>query len=101
MGYWQDDYIQYFVTNYERKTPEINRGYYARTKGVALFLDKFLKVRLDGFDWLRLVIRCPSAGFIFLFLFFIENRIKLSNHKSGRRIRHAILATERERNKDQ
>lgn len=44
MGYWQDDYIQYFVTGYERKTPEINRGYYARTKGVAMFMNKFLKV---------------------------------------------------------
>lgn len=44
MGYWQDDFIQYFVTGYERKTPEINRGYYARTKGVAMFMDKFLKV---------------------------------------------------------
>jgi len=44
MGYWQDDFIQYFVTGYERKTPEINRGYYARIKGVAMFMDKFLKV---------------------------------------------------------
>ncbi|XP_001951404.1 leucine carboxyl methyltransferase 1 [Acyrthosiphon pisum] len=43
MGYWQDDFIQYFVTGYERKTPEINRGYYARIKGVAMFMDKFLK----------------------------------------------------------
>lgn len=44
MGYWKDNYIQYFVTGYERKTPEINRGYYARTKGVAMFMNKFLKV---------------------------------------------------------
>lgn len=50
MGYWQDDFIQYFVTGYERKTPEINRGYYARTKGVAMFMDKFLKVFTKNVD---------------------------------------------------
>jgi len=53
MGYWQDDFIQYFVTGYERKTPEINRGYYARTKGVAMFMDKFLKVFRKNFDQLH------------------------------------------------
>lgn len=46
MGYWKDDYIKYFVTGHERKTPEINRGYYARTKGVSMFMEKFLKVNL-------------------------------------------------------
>lgn len=49
MGYWKDNYIQYFVTGYERKTPEINRGYYARTKGVAMFMNKFLKVSKNFF----------------------------------------------------
>ncbi|XP_046854725.1 LOW QUALITY PROTEIN: leucine carboxyl methyltransferase 1-like [Xenia sp. Carnegie-2017] len=32
LGYWQDNYIQYFVKKTERKTPEINRGYYARKR---------------------------------------------------------------------
>ncbi|XP_026473376.1 leucine carboxyl methyltransferase 1-like isoform X2 [Ctenocephalides felis] len=43
LGYWDDKYISYFVKNCERKAPEINRGYYARVKGVELFIDKFLK----------------------------------------------------------
>ena len=44
LGYWEDRYISLFVRAGERKTPEINRGYYARTKGVEMFIDKFLKV---------------------------------------------------------
>uniref|UniRef100_A0A1A8S243 Leucine carboxyl methyltransferase 1 n=2 Tax=Nothobranchius rachovii TaxID=451742 RepID=A0A1A8S243_9TELE len=43
-GYWKDLYIHYFVRNVgERKAPEINRGYYARVKGVNLLLDEFIK----------------------------------------------------------
>lgn len=43
-GYWKDSCIQYFVRNVgERKAPEINRGYYARVKGVNLLLDAFLR----------------------------------------------------------
>lgn len=44
LGYWKDDYIQYFIKLGERKPPEINRGYYARVKGVSHLLDQFLKV---------------------------------------------------------
>ncbi|XP_067008790.1 leucine carboxyl methyltransferase 1 isoform X2 [Anabrus simplex] len=43
LGYWTDNYISLFVPKSDRKTPEINRGYYARTKGVGLFIDKFLQ----------------------------------------------------------
>ncbi|XP_017842714.1 leucine carboxyl methyltransferase 1 [Drosophila busckii] len=43
LGYWKDDYIGYFVRNQERKAPEINRGYFARVKGVEMCVDKFLK----------------------------------------------------------
>uniref|UniRef100_A0A8C6M384 Leucine carboxyl methyltransferase 1 n=1 Tax=Nothobranchius furzeri TaxID=105023 RepID=A0A8C6M384_NOTFU len=43
-GYWKDLHIHYFVRNVgERKAPEINRGYYARVKGVNLLLDEFIK----------------------------------------------------------
>ncbi|KAK5622967.1 Leucine carboxyl methyltransferase 1 [Crenichthys baileyi] len=43
-GYWKDSCLQYFVRNVgERKAPEINRGYYARVKGVNLLLDAFLE----------------------------------------------------------
>lgn len=44
LGYYTDNYIHYFVKNSERKAPEINRGYYARVKGVELCIEKFLKV---------------------------------------------------------
>lgn len=42
LGYWSDHYIQYFTKLGERKTPEINRGYYARVKGIRVLLDQFL-----------------------------------------------------------
>lgn len=43
-GYWNDPYIQYFSRSVgERKAPEINRGYYARVKGVNHLLDAFIQ----------------------------------------------------------
>lgn len=43
-GYWSDPYIQYFVRSVgERKAPEINRGYYARVRGVNHLVDAFLR----------------------------------------------------------
>lgn len=44
LGYWCDPFISLFVKQTTRKAPEINRGYYARVKGIELFVDKFLKV---------------------------------------------------------
>ena len=44
LGYWKDDYIGFFVRNQDRKAPEINRGYFARVKGVEMCIEKFLKV---------------------------------------------------------
>lgn len=78
MGYWHDNYIQYFVTGYERKTPEINRGYYARTKGMAMFMDKFLNV-----NPYRLSISASFSNF-FLCVFFCR--------KPGQTVRLLILA---------
>lgn len=45
LGYWKDEYISYFVKRAERKAPEINRGYYARVKGMEMFIHQFLEVR--------------------------------------------------------
>ncbi|XP_051789335.1 leucine carboxyl methyltransferase 1 [Erpetoichthys calabaricus] len=43
-GYWKDAFIQYFVRQTsDRKAPEINRGYYARVKGVNYLLDAFVR----------------------------------------------------------
>lgn len=47
MGYWKDEYIGYFVKNNDRKAPEINRGYFARVKGVETCIEKFLQVFLN------------------------------------------------------
>lgn len=45
LGYWKDDYIGHFVRSSDKKPPEINRGYYARVKGIELCIEKFLQVR--------------------------------------------------------
>nr|CAG4638547.1 EOG090X08O3 [Cyclestheria hislopi] len=44
MGYWKDPYISFLVRSAERKTPEINRGYFARVKGIQRLVHKFLKI---------------------------------------------------------
>jgi len=44
LGYWSDPYIQFVAKPSERKPPEINRGYYARVKGVQGLLHQFLEV---------------------------------------------------------
>jgi len=44
LGYWCDPFISLFVKQTARKAPEINRGYYARVKGIELFVENFLKV---------------------------------------------------------
>lgn len=62
LGYWEDRYISLFVRAGEKKPPEINRGYYARAKGVEMFIDKFLKV------WCLLIFYASvsqSLGFAF------------------------------------
>lgn len=42
LGYWTDNYIPYFVRHIEKRAPEINRGYFARVKGVDNFIQKFI-----------------------------------------------------------
>jgi [phosphatase 2A protein]-leucine-carboxy methyltransferase len=44
LGYWDDRFISVLVRGSERKPPEINRGYFARTQGVTYFIRQFLKV---------------------------------------------------------
>ncbi|XP_050442714.1 leucine carboxyl methyltransferase 1 [Adelges cooleyi] len=75
MGYWHDDYIQHFVTGFERKTPEINRGYYARTKGVAMFMDKFLKKTGSNCQIINL-----GAGFDTLYWRLKDSEVKVNNY---------------------
>ncbi|PIK59677.1 putative leucine carboxyl methyltransferase 1 [Apostichopus japonicus] len=42
-GYWKDPYIQYLVRSGDRRAPEINRGYFARVRGIKVLLDQFLE----------------------------------------------------------
>lgn len=41
-GYWKDPYLQYLVRSGERRAPEINRGYFARVRGIKILLDQIL-----------------------------------------------------------
>jgi len=43
-GYWKDQYLPLFIRSNERKTPEINRGYYARVKAITILIHKFIKL---------------------------------------------------------
>lgn len=43
LGYWKDEYINHFVRNTNRKAPEINRGYFARVRGVEMCIDKMFQ----------------------------------------------------------
>lgn len=44
LNYYTDPYLANFVKISEKKAPEINRGYYARVKGIEICVEKFLKV---------------------------------------------------------
>jgi len=42
LGYYQDDFLKYFVSGESRRAPLINRGYYARVAAVRQILKDFL-----------------------------------------------------------
>jgi len=44
LGYWSDPYLQHFCRNAERKAPEMNRGYYARTQTVKALIERVIKM---------------------------------------------------------
>lgn len=44
LGYWKDEYIGLFVRQTDRRAPEINRGYFARVRGVEMCIEKFVEV---------------------------------------------------------
>ena len=49
LNYYKDEYIGNFVKMSERKAPEINRGYYARVKGIEMCIEKFMEVSSPSF----------------------------------------------------
>ena len=44
LGYYEDPFIRYFVRSTDRKAPEINRGYFARTIAIQILVEKFIDV---------------------------------------------------------
>ncbi|KAK3589042.1 hypothetical protein CHS0354_007991 [Potamilus streckersoni] len=43
-GYFQDDYLQYFITKITRRSPLIHRGYYIRARTMDYIMKKFLEI---------------------------------------------------------
>ncbi|EGG24460.1 leucine carboxyl methyltransferase [Cavenderia fasciculata] len=44
IGYWKDDFIQYFVKSPVRRAPLINRGFFTRVETVEALLNQFIQV---------------------------------------------------------
>ncbi len=72
LGYWEDNYIGHFIKSAERKAPEINRGYFARVKGVEILIEKFLQVNFDPilFNLKMVLLLC-------LFIFALDEQVVL------------------------
>lgn len=74
LGYWHDKYITHFIRPTERRTPEINRGYYARVKGVESFIQQFLKKTNDNAQIVNL-----GCGFDTLYWRLKDDGAKICN----------------------
>lgn len=45
LGYWKDPFLPYFLpSGPDRRPPEINRGFYARTQSIYMLVQKFVQV---------------------------------------------------------
>ncbi|CAH0391860.1 unnamed protein product [Bemisia tabaci] len=47
LGYWKDEFLQSMIDSGPRRAPEINRGYFARVRGVGLLIEQFFE-RVGG-----------------------------------------------------
>lgn len=74
LGYWDDKYISLFIRSAERKAPEINRGYFARIRGVRILIDKFLKRAGSKCQIINL-----GAGFDTLYWLLKDQGYKVTN----------------------
>lgn len=87
LNYWSDKYIHFFVRHYERKTPEINRGYFARVSGINSVIKSFLQVRMV------MHLNPVLIGYLKLINVVIaEGWYEMSNRQFGRWLRHNVLA---------
>lgn len=74
LGYWQDNYISHFIKHMKRRAPEINRGYYARVKGVENFIHQFLEKAGDEAQIINL-----GSGFDTLYWRLSEEGVNLGS----------------------
>ncbi|XP_022909478.1 leucine carboxyl methyltransferase 1 [Onthophagus taurus] len=74
LGYWEDRYVTQFIKTSHRRAPEINRGYYARVKGVERFIHKFLERAGDKAQIINL-----GAGFDTLYWRLKDQEVRLSS----------------------
>lgn len=74
LKYWKDDYIHHFVRHYEKKAPEINRGYFARISGISAAVNAFLQKAGPKCQIVNL-----GAGFDTLYWRFKDNNVNISS----------------------
>lgn len=101
LNYYKDEYLGNFVKISEKKAPEINRGYYARVKGIEICVEKFLKVSSRPSE----ISISFDRDLFFVMQNFLshlarkstptENGREVSNYQPRMWIRHAVLATPR------
>ncbi|CAO1351500.1 unnamed protein product [Diamesa hyperborea] len=75
LNYYKDEYIGNFVKMSERKAPEINRGYYARVKGIEMCIEKFME-KTGGKNFQIINLGC---GFDTLYWRLRENGHQVTN----------------------
>lgn len=74
LGYWRDPYLQYFSRHAERKPPEMNRGYYARTQAIKSLTVKVIQITNN-----RCQIISLGAGFDTLYWRLKEDGLNVVN----------------------
>lgn len=97
LNYYKDEYLHHFVKISDRKAPEINRGYYARVKGIEMCIERFIQVSSTQIFTSYSVVLAMTLNFFLPFFLiscatFTENWRQVSNHKSRLRVRHIVLA---------
>ncbi|XP_017776640.1 PREDICTED: leucine carboxyl methyltransferase 1 [Nicrophorus vespilloides] len=74
LGYWKDNYISHLIKHGKRRAPEINRGYYARVKGVEKVIHKFLQRVGDKAQIINL-----GSGYDTLYWRLMDENISIAN----------------------
>lgn len=67
LNYYKDEYLHHFVKISDRKAPEINRGYYARVKGIEMCIERFIQVSSTQIFTSYSVVLAMTLNFFFAF----------------------------------